>query len=355
MRRRIEGIWYGGEGAALTPLLAPAAALYATGHALRRALYGAGVVRGEDAGVPCISIGNIVVGGTGKTPMTAWLAGELLQRGFRPAVVSRGYGGTTMRPARVPAGHAPEAGRTFGDEPVLLARALPQLPVVVARNRCEAASLAVRDFGADVIVADDAFQHWRLRRDLDIVLIDARRWFGNGRLLPWGPLREPPEALQRAGVVILTRCGNADLSGRIDELQHIAPAAKVASADIVPGRWRVRGREGEAEAPQGPVYAFCGIADPRPFLKAAGAGRPLAGQRCFDDHHPFSGRDMEDLRRDIGKSGAAAAVTTAKDDARLEDWDAGVPLYILDVEIRFRTGEELVGKLVESVARGRGQ
>ena len=138
--------------------------------------------------VPCISVGNLSVGGTGKTPMVAWLIDELTALGARPAVVSRGYGGSARGPERVTTGGGYEAAQRIGDEPALLAARYPDVPVVVGSDRHAAGLLAVSSGGATVVVADDAFQHRRLARDVEIVMVDASRGLGNGYQLPAGPL-----------------------------------------------------------------------------------------------------------------------------------------------------------------------
>lgn len=352
-RFAMEELWYGpGRGGLLPPLLGAAAAAYRAGLGARRSLYGLGMKKKAHPGVPCVSVGNIVVGGTGKTPMVVWLVTELLRRGRRPAVVSRGYGGTTIQPARVPAGGGSDASRIFGDEPVMVASAFPGVPVVVARDRGRAASFAVSECGADVIVADDAFQHWRLERDLDIVLVDGRRWFGNGRLLPRGPLREPGHALRRAGLVILTRPERDSKMSRMAELQVLAPAAAIAAADVIPARWRLWEGGGEQATPPGPLFAFCGLADPRQFRETlAGDGR-LAGWQPFADHHPYGRADVKALEEKAEASGAAAAVTTAKDAARLPGWSGRLPLYVLEAELRLSDGAAQVGILVDSLTGG---
>lgn len=196
LQRAVERLWYGDSPAAL--LLQPLAWVFGAAVALRRGLYGRGVLRAERVPVPVIVVGNVTAGGTGKTPLVAWLAARLRALGYRPAIVSRGYGGT--------AGGAPVAvtaasdAATVGDEPVLLARRAG-CPVVVDRDRARAAARAAAD-GADVVIADDGLQHYALARDLEIAVVDGERGFGNGRLLPAGPLREPVARLDRVALVL---------------------------------------------------------------------------------------------------------------------------------------------------------
>ena len=173
----------------------------------RNRLFDLGVLRQEKVGCPVVSVGNLTVGGTGKTPMVILLAGMLRDRGMRPAVLSRGYGGKSTSDVLVVSdGSQILAGpEEAGDEPVLIARRLKGIPVLAGAKRALTGRYARENFGVDVMVLDDGFQHRWIHRDLDIVLLDSRQPLGNGLLLPRGPLREPPSALERAGVVVFTR------------------------------------------------------------------------------------------------------------------------------------------------------
>ncbi|HEX6852930.1 MAG TPA: tetraacyldisaccharide 4'-kinase [Candidatus Polarisedimenticolaceae bacterium] len=290
----------------LARALAPLSALWGLVVARRNRRFdrGEGVHR---AAVPVVSVGNLAVGGTGKTPMTAWLAARLAARGRRSAIVTRGYGGRAgVGPLDVSRGGGPLVDAAVGgDEPVLLAR-LTSAVVVAGSDRVAGARRAV-ELGADVVILDDGFQHRRLDRDLDVVLLDAASPFGNGRLLPAGPLREPPSSLARAGIVVLTRW-----SGE-------APPAGIA-APVVRARHRNAGFRDAAgrEVPApGRAFAFCGIARPASFLDSLrGAGVEIAGTRAFPDHHRFDAADLRALA-DGARERGAAIVTTMKDLVRL--------------------------------------
>ena len=187
--RWIHRVWY--EGAGLGWTLVPLSGIYWLVSASRRFLYRSGILRTERLAVPVIVVGNITAGGTGKTPIVAWLANELRARAYSPGIVSRGYGGrNTDSPIRVDANSEADI---VGDEPVLLAKH-SGCPVVVDANRVRGAALLADD-GADVIIADDGMQHYRLARDCEICVMDGARGLGNRRLLPAGPLRESPERL----------------------------------------------------------------------------------------------------------------------------------------------------------------
>ncbi len=177
-------VWY--EGGAGYWVLLPLSALYWLLVKLRRLLYMSGVFTSKNVGVPVIVVGNITVGGTGKTPVSVWLARSLAERGFRPGIVSRGYGGSkSSSPMRVDAASDPSV---VGDEPVLLAKR-SACPIAVDRNRVRAAEMLVED-GVDLIISDDGLQHYRLKRSYEICVIDGARWLGNRFVLPAGPLRE---------------------------------------------------------------------------------------------------------------------------------------------------------------------
>jgi tetraacyldisaccharide 4'-kinase len=300
-------------------------------------------------------VGNLVVGGTGKTPVTKWIARVLAGAGLSPAVISRGYGGERKGPEAVVPGAG--AARLYGDEPVMLALEQPGVPVVVGRDRWKAGVEAAKNCGAKVLVADDAFQHRRLGRDLDIVVVDAARLFGNGRIFPGGPLREPVASLARADVVFLTRVAAAGeaLAERRALLASLAPAAVFVETDIIPSRWRHFGPDMEASGPpEGGVFAFCGLANPGDFNRTLEeAGCLISGGRSYPDHHRYGRGDMESLARAADRSGAAAAVTTAKDAVRIESWPGRLPLLVLDVELKFVTGEVRFREMIHAAGRGR--
>ena len=354
-----EKIWYGpaAGGAGLPSLLTPAAWGCRLGVGIRNRLYDSGALQVKRTPVPCVSVGNLVVGGTGKTPVTKWVSRALGHAGLRPAVISRGYGGEKKGPEVVVPGSG--AARFYGDEPVMLALEQPEVPVVVGRDRWAAGVKAVEECGAGVLVADDAFQHRRLGRDLDVVVVDAARLFGNGRVFPRGPLREPVASLARADVVFLTRVAAAgeSLVERRAFLSSIAPVAEFVESNIVPSGWRLFGSAPMRASgpPEGGVYAFCGLANPEAFVGTLEEGGCLVrGRRAFPDHHRYAVGDLETLARAADKSGAAAAVTTAKDAVRIESWPGRVPLFILDVELRLVRGEERFREMIADVGKRGG-
>lgn len=289
------------------------------------------------AGLPVISIGNLVAGGTGKTPMTAWTARALRDSGVRVAVVCRPVGGA------VPGGE--------GDEVLLLRQALPGVRVLAARVKSVGALDAARALRAEgrgpaVVLVDDGFSHRALVRDLDIVLLDAARPIGNGHLLPRGPLREPPTALARAQVVIATRADRIDqalLDQTAAALGRLAPGAIIAAAQLVPVPLTGGGTD---------VVCLSGLARPGELARSASAaGLNVVHELCYPDHHRFTAREWQDaVRRAAAVDGGL--VVSAKDAVRLTPAQRE-RARVLEVEWRFLRGEAEVRARLLECASGR--
>lgn len=295
-------------------VLAPAGCLYALAGRLRHAL-----THPADVGVPVICIGNLTAGGTGKTPLAITIA-ELLRTGGRtPHIVTRGYGGSLTGPVRVdPALH--KASET-GDEALLLARAAPTW---VSRDRVAGAHAAIND-GADTLILDDGFQNPALKKDISLVVIDGATGFGNGHVIPAGPLREPvTTGLARAdGAVIM----GADEKNITADLRARAPGMPVFGARLCPAADTAR-LSGKA------VYGFAGIGRPEKFRATlVEIGCRVTGFRGFADHHVFSAEDIAALRAAADNAGAQL-VTTAKDAARMgtEAQDIDVVEIVAELE-----------------------
>jgi tetraacyldisaccharide 4'-kinase len=290
------------------------------------------LVAADGKPVPVVAIGNLSSGGTGKTPMAHLVAAHLQSRGLCVTLLSRGHGGSGesgRTPRIVSDGNKvllpPEAA---GDEPVLLAKFLPGVPVIVGRDRRASGRLAVGTFAPDIIVLDDALQYWQLHRDLDIVLLDARHPFDNGFVLPRGLLREPPGHLRRAGIAVLTRADRvaADtLARHVTQARLLAPDADVFTATHAPLSW-VHARDGallplDALAEQ-PAFVFSGIADGKAFVETVRSqGVHIASSRDFGDHHAYSAEDIAALAETVS---TRIAVTTEKDLVKV------APLWPLD-------------------------
>lgn len=281
----------------LSTLLVPLSALYRLGGHLCRHSQAA------SAGVPVICVGNVVAGGTGKTPVVLDLLGRLKELGHNAAALSRGYGGHMKGPVMVDPNH--HQSGDVGDEALLLARAAPTW---VSHKRLEGARQAAAT-GADIIVMDDGFQNPALGKDLSFLVVDGGFGFGNGRLLPAGPMRETlNDALTRTDALVLI--GNDD-TGALGQVKKIAPDLPVLNARLIP-------RETEAEKIKGVrVFAFAGIGRPEKFFDTLlGAGATLVGKRAFGDHHVFTPSDLAQLRQEAAHEGARL-LTTEKDFVRL--------------------------------------
>lgn len=321
-RGEAEGALWSGASVAL----APAEALYRLAVAARNALYASGLRRSHRVGAPVVSVGNLAVGGTGKTPFARWVAEQLEARGARVAVLHGGY--------------AP-------DEPALHRAWRPGSLVIAMRDRVAAAQLAIEQ-GATALVLDDGFQHRRLHRDLDLVLVAAESWTARERLLPRGQWREPRTALARAGAVVVTRKTASEAVARrvALEVSTLAPSAVVARVHLRPSGWRVRGAAQRA-GPAGKVVAVCGVAEPEHFFaNACEAGADIAERLVFGDHHTYTAGDLE---RIIEVASGRPVVTTAKDAVKLRDLDAELELWVLDQDVVVEEGEEALSAALDAL------
>ena len=337
-----ERVWYGEDvGARLARLaLSPLELAFRGAVSLRGALYDAGAIGARALPVPALSVGNLTVGGTGKTPMAAWLVGELLARGARPALVLRGVG---------------------DDEARVHALLNPDAPVVADPDRV-AASARARAAGADVVVLDDAFQHRRARRDADLVLVSAERFDGRARLLAAGPFREGLGALRRASAACVTRktatsAGASEVAGA---LRTAAPGLDVAVVHLAPDalrRWGATEGEPTVRAPDAlagrSVLVVSGIGEPRAFeaqlTAMAGRVQPVR----FPDHHAYTAGDVDRL---IARATAAdAVVTTLKDAVKLGPrWPRGAPdLWYVSQRVVVEQGAPVLDGLLRTVLAAR--
>lgn len=343
------------RGGLLRLLLTPLAGLHFVGLELYLLPYRLGVRKRYRLPVPVFAIGNLSSGGTGKTPMAALVAGLLRQDGLKVVILSRGHGGSHEKEggAKIVSrgeGKLLLGADVAGDEPTLLAQLLPDIPVVVGRDRRVSGALACAEFAPDVLLLDDALQFWQLHRDLDIVLLDARRPFDNGWMLPRGLLREPPFHLKRAGIVVLTRADKAT-PDQLEQLKRcvgrLAPQAALFTAVHEPECWVAR--DGtilplEALAGQA-VGAFSGIADDRAFLRSLEALKLSLKFTCeFGDHHTYNKEETLAL---IAQAPDSPFVTTEKDLTRLQQlWPLeGPPLWALRIQLRVSEHESLQRKL----------
>jgi tetraacyldisaccharide 4'-kinase len=307
----------------------PLSLLYGVVSGARKLVYDTGWFTAR-LQAPVVSIGNISVGGTGKTPFIIYLGEQLRQRDIRFDVLSRGYGRATKGVRVVDPAGSP---RDYGDEPLLIARKL-DVPVIVGESRYHAGLLAEQRLGAQLHLLDDGFQHRQLHRDLDIVLLGGNDL--NDKLLPAGRLRDPVSALQGADVVVASGNGGAE---RLKRLR--APIYTMKRAMTLGAK------------PAGSQIAFCGIARPHGFFAGLReAGVKIVAERAFRDHHSYTEGDIKELLEMRGSSGAAGFVTTEKDQINLEGFaDQLSPMSVVKLSVSVDRAEELVARVVEVAAR----
>jgi tetraacyldisaccharide 4'-kinase len=335
--RRVTQLWYGGSP--LFRLLLPLTWLFSLFVAVRRRLYAAAILKSCRVGVPVIVVGNISAGGTGKTPVTAWLAASLKKSGFNPGIVSRGYGGSTGdRPRRVTADSEPAV---VGDEAILLA-ARCECPVVVHPDRVAAARMVV-EAGADVVISDDGLQHYRLARDFEIAVVDGSRGFGNGALLPAGPLREPISRLADVDAVLVQRQPDDDvefLRRATDRrpLQFRLKPTVVAGVDNSKAK-PIEDFAGET------VHAVAGIGNPDRFFRLLESYAIRVYRHPLPDH-------AEIAPADITFDDGLPVLMTEKDAVKCRWLDTRKCWYV-PVELVFEgPGERRLLEQIVGVARG---
>ena len=333
-RRMLEAVWTGRGKRARTirALLAPAEGLYRAAIATRGKLYDWGVFPATEFSIPVLSVGNLSVGGTGKTPVAAWFARQLSEKGATPGIVMRGYG---------------------GDEIMVHRRLNAGMPVIVAVDRVRGIRDAIAQ-GVDVVVLDDAFQHRRASRDADVLLVSADAWTGKPRLLPAGPWREPLRSARRATLAIITR-KIADNSTVADVKRALANAAShvpVAIAHLIPGDLRSTstGQTLPLHALRGTdLTAIAAIAHPDSFFKQLTELGAVVRPFSFPDHHAFTRAEARALAREASKSDFV--VCTLKDAVKLESlWPAEAgSLWYVSQRLRIEDGQEHIDRLLEDL------
>lgn len=352
-RRWEERLWTRrGQGSAVSRLMrSPLRALslvYGAAVSARAAAYEAGIKKARRVAAKVIVVGNLTVGGAGKTPLTAWIARKLAELKFRVVVLGRGYRAKgEVWPRVVSEGHGLQLPvELAGDEAALLTLRLPGVPVVVGADREAAGQLACEKFGATHLVLDDGFQHLQLARDLNILVVDSRRNPEEEYLLPRGPLREPISAARRADLLVFSRAESPNPPDW-PWLQRLCPAVprfvmRLRPLGLVP-------LHGPEIRPLGrPSLAFCGIGSPESFFAVfRNAGGNIAKEVVFDDHHEYRAEDLDRLITEAGKAGAERLVTTEKDAVKIRaEWTQGFPLEVFRVEPDFLGGEEKFLELV---------
>lgn len=347
---------------------------------LRLYLYHERYIHDHHLGVPVISVGNITVGGTGKTPVVELLAKALRDKGRRVAILSRGYKskrqrkaplgwriaaklGLARKPRGLPARVVSDGTKvlldshTAGDEPFMLAHNCPGVPVVVDRNRVKAGAHAIRRFGADVLILDDGLQYLKLKHRHDIVLVDKTAPFGTGYMLPRGTLREPPRSLRRASYIFLTK-SDGDTDEVVQKIRKYNQVAEIIECRHRPVHFQDihTGERLPLDTFRGKyVGALSGIAVPESFengLRKLGAKVHWVAR--FTDHHRFQEKEITQFIDRCVKADAHAILTTEKDYVRFPKLPpAEIPIYFLRVEIEIMKGKETFEKLVQLIAEPR--
>ena len=347
---------------AITPALAYLSFLYGAAVRLRVRAY----PNTKKKTLPglVVSFGNLTVGGTGKTPATIMLAEWAAAEGYRPAVLSRGYGGKRNKEVLEVSDGKNLLARPAeaGDEPYLMARKLPGIPVIVSPNRHRAGLLAHKKHAANFFILDDGFQHIALKKDLDLVLIDSSHPFGNGHLLPWGPLREPIDHLKRGDAFVLTRAkGNGGKAGlsTIEFLRKRFPEKPLFLSEHLPEKivfpnedkdYNISFLKGRR------VLAFAGLARPGVLREALiSLGSEVISFKAFKDHHVYTPGEIRQLIREKNRLGLDLLITTEKDWVRLEgavkEW---ADLAYLKIRLVIADGSTDFWRLVKKKAEESG-
>lgn len=314
-----------------------------------------------------ISIGNLTVGGTGKTPATIAIAEEAKKLGFVPIILTRGYKGKTRGPCFVSKGEGPILSEEdTGDEPLLMAEKLKGVPIVKGEDRYESGVFALQNLGDRfthspiLFILDDGFQHWKLFRDKDILLIDGVNPFGNKRLLPVGPLREPLNAISRADIIVITKMDNLRREGKegdignqsmthgksefrrlVEETRKYNKKASIFFAGHRPLQFlSARGEIFPLEWAEGKrFFVFSGIGNPESFKKTLlSAGINLKGYKSYRDHYRYTPKDIEKIVEHSKKSDADWIITTEKDIMRLKELEVPAKLVALAIEFSIDDG-----------------
>lgn len=326
--------------------------------------------------LPCkvISLGNITVGGTGKTPTAQRLAGLIRDAGYKTAILNRGYKASFKGDIGVVSDgqkihmSASEAG----DEAYLLARSLPGIPVLIGKKRYLTGQYAIEHFGSQVVVLDDAYQHWNLARNLDIVLVDASSLLSDNHVIPRGTLREPLESLDRADVFLLTKVDQTDENAKDDLREVLAkynPKALIVESRHSPCHiTEIKHWYGEIENIDCPHESLDNIKNGQKVAAISGLGRPQSFEQTlkdlgasivevfrFPDHHNYTAEEITTALHKAKESGATALITTEKDAVKFPreiiQSDRPIPLYVIGIEVCFLDGAEELFEKIEEVIR----
>jgi len=363
----------GGRANALKFVLGGFAKVYEQAVQIRLGLYRRRLLRPQELGCPVVSVGNLTVGGTGKTPVAEMLARELQRRGRRVAILSRGYKSVPrpfaqrlrnkifkhldLFPPRIVSDGKEVLldSRRAGDEPHMLAKNLPGVCVLVDKDRVKSGLHALRHFGSDVLLLDDGLQYQRLRHRIDVVLVDSQTPFGNEHLLPRGTLREPPANLRRASYIIVTKSGPKPDEALLARLRKLNRTAAIIECNHAPRHWQDLGTGAKFPLDHlkgRHVGAMSGIARPESFeegVRQLGANVEIT--KAFADHHRFTKKEILRFLEWCDRRSLDALVTTEKDAVRFPEIDnPPVPMLFLRVEIEVLRGREHWEELLSRIA-----
>ena len=352
-------------------LLLPIGRIFAAASGARSALYKKGIFKSFDLGVPVVSVGNITVGGTGKTPLVRFVAEKLAENGHRVCILTRGYKRSNPN-ERVLVSDGEQIladARSSGDEPFELAQKLLGIAAIVAdKHRVEAGFWAKENLGATAFVLDDGFQHLRLKRNLDVVTIDVTNPFGNGKLLPAGILREPLNALKRADLIVLTRVDSSreisNLKSEIkkynpncpvllakNEIKELKPLAEFLNLPAKTQNARNLENDSAFRTPHSALKAaaFCALGNPAAFFRdLEKVGLKIVAAESFPDHYAYGQTDVGEIERKAREVGAEILITTAKDAVKFGKIKFSLPCFVAEAETVFEDAEPLL-KLLKSL------
>ena len=316
-------------------------------------LYKTGILKTNRLGCPVISVGNLTLGGTGKTPIVAYIASFFIDKGLKPVILSRGYGRSSKTSIAIVSNGENillKPGEA-GDEPYLLAENNPTVPVIVGKDRFRTGETAIKKFNPDVIILDDGFQYLSLASDLNIVLLNCIKPLGNGYIFPAGPLREPASALQRADMILYTHsdeapdncCENLPVRKDILKLKTIHTFDKIV-------RINDQKKISPEELNKKKVVLFCGIGEPDSFKKRVEQhGAEIVYYKYFPDHYVYKAGDLQSLHKAAENLKADFILTTQKDSVKIKEVVSEFPLiWTVMMKIEFTSGEEKFQKTLFS-------
>ncbi len=298
--------------------------------------------------VPVISIGNLTLGGTGKTPMAIWVAQHLLKNGRQPAILSRGYQAKSRESIEIVSDRSDVlvGAELSGDEPAMMARRLRGVPVIIGKDRYEAGVLAVEKLGVDSLILDDGYQRLDVKRDLNILLIDHSHDFENDTIFPAGTLRESLKEAQRADLICFTRAIEENLDPPINNYSN-APIIKSQTVIKILTDLKLKEVKDVNDLKGLRVCAFCGIAQPEKFKKLLELyGAEVVSFSSFPDHHYFESDDIRNVEEKAKRCEAEIILTTEKDSVKLLKFSFSMPVFVVILDLNWLEGEEILNRLL---------